>query len=202
MRSTDAITMDYEQGTGFNENSPRYMCCCNSIHIKTGTLIIAILAVTGPVLNFLSTAGRMQSINPDGSISSLVIGGAAVACVFYALYAQRAAFLLPFMILQAIKIIGFIALIILFIFVLAGAEFPETVRREAAGEETISIDIKMIISILIAFYAIIISFSLWFLWVVYKCYVFFRDQADFTINNTASVGFRINANPNSYKRYT
>uniref|UniRef100_A0A914X971 Lysosomal-associated transmembrane protein 4B n=1 Tax=Plectus sambesii TaxID=2011161 RepID=A0A914X971_9BILA len=195
--------MDREKGTAFNENSPRYMCCCNSIHVKTGTLIIAVLAVIGLVLNFVYYAVvRSHSINLASSIGSLVIGGAVVACVFYALRAQRAAFLLPYMILQVVGIFFSIGLIILCTFALAGAEFPQTVLKQALGEEKISPDIKTYSIILIVSFAINIALALWFLWVVYKCFVFFRDQANFAINNTTNVGYTVNVSPITYKRQT
>uniref|UniRef100_A0A914X474 Lysosomal-associated transmembrane protein 4B n=1 Tax=Plectus sambesii TaxID=2011161 RepID=A0A914X474_9BILA len=195
--------MDLEKGTAFNENSPRYMCCCNSIHVKTGTLIIAVLAVIGLLLNFVYYAVvRSHSINLASSIGSLVIGGAVVACVFYALRTQRAAFLLPYMILQVVGIFFIFGLIILCIFALAGAEFPQTVLRQALGEDKISPDIKMISIILIVSFAINIALALWFLWVVYKCFVFFRDQANFAINNTTNVGYTVNVSPVTYKRQT
>uniref|UniRef100_A0A914XCX9 Lysosomal-associated transmembrane protein 4B n=1 Tax=Plectus sambesii TaxID=2011161 RepID=A0A914XCX9_9BILA len=148
-------------------------------------------------------AWRSNTTSLAINIGFLVIYGAAIPCVFYALRARRAAFLLPYMIVQVVDICFSTGVIILYIFALAGAEFPLPILRLLMeDDDTISSDIRTISSILIALFAIIISFSLWFLWVVYKCFVFFRDQGNFAINNTANVGYRINSNPNSYKRHT
>uniref|UniRef100_A0A914X966 Lysosomal-associated transmembrane protein 4B n=1 Tax=Plectus sambesii TaxID=2011161 RepID=A0A914X966_9BILA len=203
MGNTDATIMDREKGTAFNENSPRYMCCCSSIHVKTGTLIIAVLAVIVLVMDFVTVVAAWGSNTTDlpYSIGSLVIFGAAIACVFYALRAQRAAFLLPYMTLLVLGICFSAGVIILCIFALGGAEFPQPILRQLLeDDDTTSSDVKMTPSILMVSYAIFISFSLWFLWVVYKCFVFFRDQANFAINNTTSVGYTVNVTPVTYKR--
>uniref|UniRef100_A0A914XA98 Uncharacterized protein n=1 Tax=Plectus sambesii TaxID=2011161 RepID=A0A914XA98_9BILA len=196
--------MNREKGTAFNENSPRYMCCCNSIHVKTGTVIIAILAITELVLKFVIATGTSGShiTSMARSSGALIIGGAVITCVFYALRAQRAAFLLPYMILLVVGIFWSVGWIIISFFALAGADFPQSILRQFIGEDTISTDIKTISSTLIVISAINITLSLWFLWVVYKCFMFFRDQATFEINSTTDVGYASNINPITCKYQT
>jgi len=202
MRNTGAETeMDYEKGKSFDEHAPRYMCCCGCIHAKTGTLIIAILAVIGLIFHVpYSLSMGYNATNLASSIISLFISGVAVACVFYALYVKRASFLIPYMVLQILGILVFVGLIVLCIFALTGAAFPQSIFRQSLGQHANGIDMKTLAAVLIVAFVIDILLLLWFFWVVYKCFIFFRDRANYAINNTTGVAANsINVNPITYK---
>lgn len=56
----------------FDEHDPRYKCCCQSIHVKTGAMIIGIVELVGAFFSFVgatvhATAGSVNQSQVSAS---------------------------------------------------------------------------------------------------------------------------------------
>jgi len=102
---------------------------------------------------------------------------------------------------QIFGIFVFVALIVFCIFALAGAEFPQTIIKQTLYRDNEHIEVKTVAIVLIIAFIIDIVLSLWFLWVVCKCFIFFRDQANDVITSKTTVGYSIHvSNPVTFKQ--
>uniref|UniRef100_A0A914X1N2 Uncharacterized protein n=1 Tax=Plectus sambesii TaxID=2011161 RepID=A0A914X1N2_9BILA len=136
--------MHTSQRQCFDAHDPRFKCCCGSIHVKTGALVVAILmAITlglnliSNVVNYANSDNGTAGIGP--SIAGAVIGGVVCALLFY-------------------------------------------------DEKTVALTLFFVL-------LITVIIQVWFFWVVYKCYVFFRLQCTYIHNNSHTVHCSLQAPP-------
>uniref|UniRef100_A0A914DJG1 Uncharacterized protein n=1 Tax=Acrobeloides nanus TaxID=290746 RepID=A0A914DJG1_9BILA len=88
-------------------NNPEYFRCCCGCHVKKGALIIASISIFGSVLQLFS--GNI------GSILSGIVGICASVLVFCADNKERAWAYIPYLVLQALGIIGCLVAIFIFL---------------------------------------------------------------------------------------
>ncbi|VDD86287.1 unnamed protein product [Enterobius vermicularis] len=145
---------------------------CNS-NFQQAALFVAISALALSVLNGSLMYYGIYSVNFTFDLILLFINTAAAAAVFYALYYEKASYILPFLITQIAQCALFFSLALCTVY------FLLTYKRQNPSQRFDQI--IMIISI-----AIGIGISSWAIWVAAKCYHFLRNQSE-TATDSSSI---------------
>uniref|UniRef100_A0A914X3H1 MARVEL domain-containing protein n=1 Tax=Plectus sambesii TaxID=2011161 RepID=A0A914X3H1_9BILA len=156
------------------------------MHVATGAKVIAILITIGLVLQVIQSVVSFTGNSGHGGVlgmgvGSFIIGAAVVVCLFLGLRSERAVFLLPYLVVQGLGMIGCGLLIILCIIALASTtsgfahDFVKGFSYNSSTPDDDAIRVMAIVFIVV--FILYIAIQAWFFWVVYKCYVFFREQA-------------------------
>uniref|UniRef100_A0A914X7L2 DUF7027 domain-containing protein n=1 Tax=Plectus sambesii TaxID=2011161 RepID=A0A914X7L2_9BILA len=192
--------MHTSQRQCFDAHDPRFKCCCGSIHVKTGALVVAILMAIALGLNLISNVVYYNNNNNGSggfgsSIAGALIGGVVCALLFYGIRLERAGFLMPYLILQGIGIVVLtIGAIICFVGAVSNAKFARDFADEWVYNNG---DMNGRTVAIVAFISLLITviIQVWFFWVVYKCYVFFRLQCAYIHSQSHTVCYSPQAPP-------
>ncbi|KAK0405522.1 hypothetical protein QR680_018037 [Steinernema hermaphroditum] len=165
--------------------NPEFQCCCGSMHVKTGTLVIAVLSfITGifSVIYTLAAPGESLSFAIFSASTSII--EVVFAClVFHGLKTGKAKMLMPFMVYQVFNLFQIVVLFIIsfigifyaqFIIDHFGDYFRIDLDPKDKAHEVEIIRIAMIVMVVGCLFAFFIC--LWFLRVVQKCYRFLLAQ--------------------------
>uniref|UniRef100_A0AC35GFI7 Uncharacterized protein n=1 Tax=Panagrolaimus sp. PS1159 TaxID=55785 RepID=A0AC35GFI7_9BILA len=162
----------------FQHNSPEYKCCCNAIHFKMGAAIIGILTIIAALITITLSAiwNYWWPIIP-----AIIFLGLAIL-ILYAHKSEKQNFYLPYSIVTGILILTaflFVILsIVLIIFIPSWSQdFVQNVRSRQFDDEQQKHDAtRVFYTWLIIALLIFILIGAWFVWVVYKAFMYMRDM--------------------------
>lgn len=83
-----------------NPDNEFEQCCCRLMHIKRGTYIISYILAFFIITNLLMKIAGYSETAWDWELLFLVVDSIALASMFYGLYAEKAAFIQPFVVLS------------------------------------------------------------------------------------------------------
>uniref|UniRef100_A0A0K0DYJ6 MARVEL domain-containing protein n=1 Tax=Strongyloides stercoralis TaxID=6248 RepID=A0A0K0DYJ6_STRER len=191
----------------FQHYDPKYKCMCESLHVAQGGIIIcslSALSILSMVLIIVfQKEYHLKYIIPELLI--LTIEAVAVFFLFKGLSEKKSKLILPFLILLIIGIFGLTTLCIFSIIVAikpdnnAGnlltsltlenfSEFFSDDDYTKKDEISHSLSVIRMIAIFIAittFFLIILES--WFVWTLYKVYIYFKDIIDSEIRKAAKL---------------
>lgn len=170
----------------FDPNSSRYRCwfggCCR---ITTCVRVIGVLELIGVIIDFISTIVQYTQL-PNGprrtdliiGIVTFLIGITVIAMLFYGVSKERAAFLIPHMVLQIIALILFGVAIVLFGLAASAVTANVAVHNRSnydtygdAVETSMAVCIALLIVLLLVFFLEILFFIN-----VLRCYRYLKDK--------------------------
>ncbi|KAE9548575.1 hypothetical protein FO519_008212 [Halicephalobus sp. NKZ332] len=177
----------------FDPNDSKYKCCCQQCHAATGVKIIAgLICVTVLMeiwhLGWYLVSGAGTS---DGILSSffqLLMGLFLSITIIYALWSEKAAFLLPYLLLQTIGLAG--GFVILFALVYVTVVDDTTVIKgfvesyspksffDGTGNQKTGLgdSPKYLGWMMVGSCVVVIALQFWLISVVFSCWRFFRDK--------------------------
>ncbi|KHN74900.1 hypothetical protein Tcan_09119 [Toxocara canis] len=147
-----------------------HKCCSGSVHIKQATMYVAISALVLCAFNGVCLCVGVYAVNFLLDIIMLVSNAIAALLIFYALYYESAAFLIPFIVVQIVQCAGF------FILALYTLYFTFAYKKQTFYRKFDQM--LMVVSIMIG-----IVICGWATWICAKCYNYLRQ------NNAYSVYF-------------
>uniref|UniRef100_A0A1I8AIC1 MARVEL domain-containing protein n=1 Tax=Steinernema glaseri TaxID=37863 RepID=A0A1I8AIC1_9BILA len=169
--------------------NPEYQCCCGSMHVKTGTMVIAVISfVTGvfSVLYTLTAPGE-SAFFASFSVATAIIEVVFACLVIHGIKSGKAKMLMPFM---AYQVFNLLQIAVLFVISFIGIFYAQWIidnfepyfhfdldPKDKEHEVTI-IRIAMICMVVGCLFAFFIS--IWFLRVVQKCYRYLLAQCSAT----------------------
>uniref|UniRef100_A0A914WHL7 Uncharacterized protein n=1 Tax=Plectus sambesii TaxID=2011161 RepID=A0A914WHL7_9BILA len=164
----------------FDANNTRFKCCCG-IHVKNGALLVSIVTFLTFGIILIDNINYYGNINNGSgnlwsSIAGLTIAGVVCALLLYGVCYARAAFLMPYLIIQGIAITVYtLGTVICFIGVVSDNQLAHDFADKWAYDNGDTSERGVS---LIAFFVLLIQllFQVWFFSVVYRCHVFFRLQ--------------------------
>uniref|UniRef100_A0A0N5AFF7 7TM GPCR serpentine receptor class x (Srx) domain-containing protein n=1 Tax=Syphacia muris TaxID=451379 RepID=A0A0N5AFF7_9BILA len=167
---------------GEDENI-KHRCCGGSVHIKQAAVFVAVSALALSCLNGVLMCFGIYSINLTFDLIMLTINTVAGLLIFYGLYYEKQAYLIPFLVTQIAQCALFFILALCTVYFLIvqkkqnpiqrfGNEFYPEIQQPTSLILVIHFNqIVMIISI-----AIGIVISGWAVWVITKCYHYLRNH--------------------------
>jgi hypothetical protein len=185
----------------FEHYASQYRCCCNSVHVKQGTQIIAVIqticAIFGLIVFVFSH--KLDAVWGLLEIASILGEIIVLTILFLGIKKENPHFLLPYLVYESLMIlvsIGFIASGI-FAFVDPQGRIGhvytqvidisiETNPEYKLNEETA---VKLIAAFTIVMFAIATCVYIWFIHVVYKYYLYLRDLNQARANNDLSMRY-------------
>lgn len=175
----------------FDSNHPTYKCCCGSIHVVTGGIIIGILEIFGCISSTIglivnrATGVELGNIYAGfiGSLITLIV----VALMFVGINKKQHQWIIPHLVLQTLGILGLLICAIQTIIISATlvASTPVHIQEndlivtrfshdDARINGQVSTAIVIVLGILLIIAAVL---EIWFLIVILKLCRFLRDQA-------------------------
>lgn len=183
----------------FDENDPKYRCCCRCCHVRCGSFIIAILQAC-ELLSMVSKLGKSAlNFGPEVSpaayiptIVSVVYLVCYLVCIvflFIGLCTGKSNYLTPTLIMF-LFIIGLYVILIIFtvVVLIVGSETLvdyvidqiEMDKREAVqSRDSIKSAVNLILGVFIVVMIIAILVELWWFFVIKACRTYFEDWAAF-----------------------
>uniref|UniRef100_A0AC34FVJ5 MARVEL domain-containing protein n=1 Tax=Panagrolaimus sp. ES5 TaxID=591445 RepID=A0AC34FVJ5_9BILA len=142
----------------FDANIPEYRCCCGCMHLRHGAIAIGIFQLVCAVFNFGQFFAAAHSHHSLLLFINAMIHVPILICLIIGAAIQNRYLLIPYMLYTIVDIIISIA-----IFALA---------------VVYSIKFNYVAIAVIYGFACVcgIALALWFTWVIYKCYGYFRER--------------------------
>uniref|UniRef100_A0A914W7L5 DUF7027 domain-containing protein n=1 Tax=Plectus sambesii TaxID=2011161 RepID=A0A914W7L5_9BILA len=178
--------------TGFNYNSSHYRCCCRCCHVKTGTLIIAMLEAMCALYQLINSI-YFISITEEKwrgivGIVAVVISVVIIALLLFGWMKENAWLLLPHLALQVIAILVTVALIC-YVYIASDDKVQSTFNvsydNDGNGKGTGSVaSIKAVITLGLV---IALGYELFAFTVIFGCYRYFRDKAAFVAGAQSAI---------------
>uniref|UniRef100_A0A0M3I7P0 MARVEL domain-containing protein n=1 Tax=Ascaris lumbricoides TaxID=6252 RepID=A0A0M3I7P0_ASCLU len=140
-----------------------HKCCTGSVHIKRAAMYVAISALILSAFDCVCLAVGVYAVNLLLDVTLLVLNTAVALLIFYGLYYEKAAFLLPFIVLQIAQCAGFFILAIYTLY------FTIVYKKQSFYRKFDQI--LMVVSIFVG-----IVICGWATWVCAKCYNYLRQR--------------------------
>lgn len=158
-----------------DESNVKYKCCCGSTSVRTGAIIIGILDIFGILYNFywFATSAQMTATGMAGGLVVNIALLLAVLLMFYGIKTEKAPFLLPYLGLQILRIVGSAILAVVLFILLAGGKFDHLSPDGDPRSDQVA---KSMISGLAIILVVSVSFIIWFFLVVKVLYGFYKDK--------------------------
>ncbi|KJH43281.1 hypothetical protein DICVIV_10700 [Dictyocaulus viviparus] len=138
----------------------KYKCCCNTVHVKQGTLIIGI------VCSIITTFGLFSMVFSRESTDSLLfeliylsLDTITLVLLFVAVLKDKKIFLIPFFLNQESVI---------------STEEIEIEKSHPEMEGTIII--RLTAAFVATTFILVFGLTSWWLFVIYKCYQYYSDM--------------------------
>uniref|UniRef100_A0A914CPT9 Uncharacterized protein n=1 Tax=Acrobeloides nanus TaxID=290746 RepID=A0A914CPT9_9BILA len=146
-------------------NNPDYFKCCCGCHVKQGALTIAIISIVGGF-------SQLFSGNVFGLYGIVVI--AASSLVIYADRKEKAWAYIPYLVVQALGIIGYLVIIVLLL--VWAITLPQWLIDSLTKQGTLTHD-QIRAACYIAMVILIIgeAFAIWFWSIVFRAYRYMRE---------------------------
>ncbi|VDN07412.1 unnamed protein product [Thelazia callipaeda] len=153
-----------------NDSRSSHRCCGGNVHIKQATLYVAISALLLSAFNGISMFFGVYSVNFSLDVLLLIANTITATMIFFALYYEKAVFLIPFIITSVSTHFFNIAECAGFC-ILALYTLYYTI---AYKKQTFNTKVDQMIMVVTIFIGIIIAG--WATFVVAKCYNYLKDQ--------------------------
>uniref|UniRef100_A0A914QLX5 Uncharacterized protein n=1 Tax=Panagrolaimus davidi TaxID=227884 RepID=A0A914QLX5_9BILA len=171
-----------EVSQAFDHQDSKYKCCCGCCHAKTGAMIIAILSAISLFYLIYVSIGFIndddKTLSDWVKLINWILLMPAVICLFVGLFTKNQYLLLPYIFREIISVILSITLTIILIYTFSTAEsddIQEAKKRIGFG----NVSNGVIIGAAILQIILELSFTAWFIWVIFLCYRYFRDLKNF-----------------------
>jgi len=177
----------------FDPNDDKYRCCCNQSHATTGVRIIAgMLCITvlfelWHLIVTLASGGSGGAIL--GSLTQLLIGALIAATVFCALFKERAAYLIPYLVLQVVGLAAGAVFLVAFVYIslfgngdtiMAFIEsHGNTVKDVTNDKQALDDTLGYMSWLMVASFACVLALQIWLISIVFACWRFYRDKTLF-----------------------
>uniref|UniRef100_A0A914PTS8 DUF7027 domain-containing protein n=1 Tax=Panagrolaimus davidi TaxID=227884 RepID=A0A914PTS8_9BILA len=173
-----------EVSQAFHHQDSKYKCCCGCMHAKTGAMIIAILSA---ISLFYLIYVSIGFINNDekrwfnwAALINWILLIPVVICLFVGLFTKNQYLLLPYIFREIISVILSVTLAIILIYTFSTAESDDIKEaKKRMGIESYNVSNGVIIGAAILQIILELSFTAWFIWVIFLCYRYFRDVKNF-----------------------
>ncbi|CAJ0608867.1 unnamed protein product [Cylicocyclus nassatus] len=186
-------SLDTDRGTAaFPHFSPKYKCCCDTIHVKQGTLMISVVTAIIKVVELLHAVISFSEEHLLLSSFYIVHVLTEIICVvllFVAVLKDRKRFLLPFLFIQVFSVLVYLVVALLCTWTAVDTdnftgnffkkEFmsPEEIEIEKTHPEMAGTTLVRLWAIYAAtVFILLLCLTLWFLFVVYRCYQYYTDM--------------------------
>ncbi|KHN70662.1 hypothetical protein Tcan_10224 [Toxocara canis] len=181
----------------FDPNNAKYRCCCNQCHAITGVRIIAgmlCVTVVFELWHFIATLCSLREGGTGsavlGSLFQLLIGVVIAASVIHALIEEKAAFLLPYLLLQTVGLaagaVFFVSFLYISLFGDGNAILTFIKSQGHQMSKSDSRDEKQSIGyadcvgwLMVAAFAAVLALQIWLIRIVFACWRFYRDKRAF-----------------------
>ncbi|VDN59265.1 unnamed protein product [Dracunculus medinensis] len=151
-------------------NTFKHLC------FQRATMYVAISAIILCIFNGICMCLGVYTVNFALDVIILILNAVSSLMIFYALYCEKAIFLLPFIIIQVFQCAGF------FMLAIYTLVFTLTYKRQTFNRKFDQI--LMVISIFIG-----IILAGWAVWVTTKCYHYLRREKITTVYNERKPSF-------------
>lgn len=181
----------------FNETDPKYQCCCGSMHVRTGAIIIGVLELISAFLGLVGASIQLTSGSTAGYAMASIISGyisvlltvIVVGLMFYSMKTERKGFIIPHLVMQILEIIvmaiyAIVAIVMAFI---GGVIIVANNDRNTGSAAAISIGIVIAVLIVLG---LCIAFQFWWFFVILRLYRFYRDK-----ENAGFANVQVNMQP-------
>ncbi|CAI4226966.1 unnamed protein product [Auanema sp. JU1783] len=182
-----ASTFDREP---FRHTDPKYKCLCGLSHVKKGTMYIAAACATIVSIFLIGILLDFEDQTWTCIIASSLVFAVTIAAVFLIFLAKKKEnekFLLPFLALMVLYMVVAVAVVICGIWSLIDPEsgpFKGTILHPTngtlAGDADESLSHHTGQTVTSAFFIvaslIIVALAIWFIFVVYKYYIYIKDM--------------------------
>ncbi|KAI6182353.1 hypothetical protein M3Y97_00371200 [Aphelenchoides bicaudatus] len=202
-------------GAYFDPNNPKYRCLCHQCHSTIGMRILAgllcltvLLELWNLIWHILSTNQSASSNNMIiSSIFQLFIGSAISATVIYSLKTENAAFLSPYLLLQAIGLAAVFVIFFAMTYIVLSNDLVTI--KSFLGSHAPQIDFddgneQYLIYMgwtLVGSCAAIMALQFWLITITFSCWRFFRDKREFGYSKGYTSSFVIlRPKPGSFKK--
>uniref|UniRef100_A0A914UN57 Transmembrane protein n=1 Tax=Plectus sambesii TaxID=2011161 RepID=A0A914UN57_9BILA len=172
----------------FNPNDSKYRCCCEQCHATTGVKIIAGMLCVTVILelwHFIVTA--VSSGNGAAlvaSASQLLVGVAIAWTVIYALCTEKAGYLLPYLVLQAIGLAAGMVFLVTFLCISLFGN-SETVltwledqghTMDEKAKHDFEAQLGRVSWLLVLSFVLVVLLQVWLISIVVACWRYFRGK--------------------------
>lgn len=159
----------------FNENDPRYKCCCGCMHVRNGAILLAIVELVFSVLGVLAAlaggGGRNRMGTSSVSFANCVVTIVVSSSMLFGLKKTRRYFLVPHVIVQFFSIIGFFVGAIFFAISAMGSGSSHNGFGRSSDEYP-----ALVYGIAAILCLIIVALECWFFSVVWRAFRYLRDK--------------------------
>ncbi|KAK6760443.1 hypothetical protein RB195_021784 [Necator americanus] len=177
--------------SAFPHFDSKYKCCCDTVHVKQGTLMIgivsAIIAVFGMFQSLFSSTDNVTMAVLE--ILYMTVEALCIALLFVAIFKDKKLLLIPFFLIQVLSLLMCAIFTLLCIWALIDADnfigivikesvvSPEEMEMEKTHPEMAG---KMIVRLAAAFLAttfmLLFCMTFWWLVVIHRCYQYYSDM--------------------------
>ncbi|CAJ0583444.1 unnamed protein product, partial [Mesorhabditis spiculigera] len=189
----------------FDHAQGRFRCCCGSVHVKHGMLIIAIIYAFIVFIDLYCLISLAQSrtdlIIHICFILPLHIG--SVICAVIAVKRESPYFLVPFFVDQILKFLLLSVVFFMFAWALYDVDSPASqfIRNNTVSIEERELElvvhkkpqmtflIRMTAVFMVMLVLIFMVLCVWFFHVAYKCFVYLREVRQARMCNDSGVRF-------------
>ncbi|KAE9552700.1 hypothetical protein FO519_004106 [Halicephalobus sp. NKZ332] len=185
----------------FDHYSPEFRCCCGSVHVKQGTQIIGVLQLVLAIFSCVALlfATELDPVWGFLEIASLLVEVAVLILLFIGLRKEDSRYLLPYLVYEGIWILISIMVTILsfFAFLNPQSDIGHIIRGQLVeiavldkkGEEMDNSLIRLSALFTILSFIIGAIVSIWWIYVVSKCYNYFKRLAEYREKTDVTVKY-------------
>uniref|UniRef100_A0A914QC60 Uncharacterized protein n=1 Tax=Panagrolaimus davidi TaxID=227884 RepID=A0A914QC60_9BILA len=164
----------------FDHQNSKYKFCCGLFHAKTGAMITAISSFISLWFLIFVLILFINGIEKEwldwAKLFFWIILFPVAICLFLGLITKNQYLLLPYIFYLIISAILSVTLAIILIYIYSPAE-PEVKKR--FGIESLNVSNEVVIGAAILYIIYELSFTAWYIWVIFLCYRYFRDLKNF-----------------------
>lgn len=172
----------------FDPEDKRYKCCCNSMHVRTASILVGVLECLGVLtalivltINYYKL-GQNYSTQFAVGVTFVVLYTVVLNLFFCSLCAQNATFVVAHLLLQLVTMVLFVSVIALIAVQLAQNDTVQLRYWAGRGAE-LEIDVGLsyltVAITLIVVCALSFIMYVWFFVIVWRCYKYFADRKKF-----------------------
>ncbi|EYB91565.1 hypothetical protein Y032_0204g1876 [Ancylostoma ceylanicum] len=173
----------------FDPNHPKYRCCCGHVHATTGVqIIVALLSITvlfdmWQVIGGLAASPRLDRYDMVTVAVRFAIGAGITGTILVSLLTERAALLIPYLLLQGAGLAAGMVFFVSFLYIsLFGDRSTAVSFLRSHGHAIDSpedVQLNYVSWLMVVSFAIIILLQVWLMSIVIACWRYMRDKRAF-----------------------
>ncbi|KAK6731827.1 hypothetical protein RB195_007967 [Necator americanus] len=173
----------------FDPNHQKYKCCCGHMHAMTGVqIIVALLSITvlfdmWQVIGGLAASPRLDKYDMVTVAVRFGIGAGITITILVSLITERAALLIPYLILQGAGLAAGMVFFVAFLYIslfgdrTTAVSFLRTHGHSISSQE--DKQLNYVSWLMVISFAIIILLQIWLMSIVIACWRYMRDKRAF-----------------------